>query len=295
MLNRWWTAAVVLFWLATMSWLVAVKVVPPMMIGEPPSYRAIIAQQVEPEVTVAWEMLLNDRRLGWATNTTRRRPDGVTDMDSLVHFQRLPLAEVAPPWLRSLTLPIQEAASLGLDAESNMEIDPLGHLIGFQSAVHLGDVQNVMTIRGTTEAEQLLLHIRSGEFVQESSITLPPGAMVGDGLAPQDRLPNLRVGQTWIEPMYNPLRPPNQPIEVLYAKVERQEPLVWDGRAVRTCVVAYRSDPGGGIDTGQPPQGRAWVRTDGVVLKQEVIVYNSRLTFIRQPSAKPLPPGKVEP
>jgi hypothetical protein len=118
-------------------------VLPPMMIGEPPSYRAIIAEQVEPEVTVAWQMLLNDRPLGWAKNTTRRRQDGVTDMDSRVHFDRLPLAEVAPPWLRSLTLPIQEAASLGLEAESKMEIDPLGHLIGFRSAVHLGEIQNV--------------------------------------------------------------------------------------------------------------------------------------------------------
>jgi len=283
MLNRWWTAAIVLFWLANMSWLVVVKVLPPLMIGEPPSYRAIIAQQVEPEVTVEWKMLLNDRALGWATNTTRRRRDGVTDMDSRVHFDRLPLAEVAPPWLRSLTLPIQEAASLGLDAESKMEIDPLGHLIGFRSAVHLGEVQNIITLRGTTDADRLWLHIRSGDFVSESSFVLPPGAMVGDGLAPQDRLPNLRVGQTWIEPMYNPLRPPNRPIEILYAKVEREEPIVWDGRAVRVCLVAYRSDPGGGIDTGQPPQGRAWVRADGLVLKQEIFVYSSRLTFVRVP------------
>jgi hypothetical protein len=83
--------------------------------------------------------------------------------------------------------------------------------------------------------------------------------------------------------MYNPLRPPNRPIEVLYAKVEREEPIVWNGAAVRTAVVSYRSDPGGGLDTGQPPQGRAWVRSDGMVLKQEVLVYSSRLTFVRVP------------
>ena len=36
--NHPFNVIVVLFWLATMSWLIVAKVLPPMRVGEPPSY-----------------------------------------------------------------------------------------------------------------------------------------------------------------------------------------------------------------------------------------------------------------
>ena len=37
MSNRWFSLAVVLFWLASMSWLVSEKVVPPLRVGDRPA------------------------------------------------------------------------------------------------------------------------------------------------------------------------------------------------------------------------------------------------------------------
>jgi len=45
MSSRWFNTAVVVLWLATMSWLVKEKVLPPLLIGEPPSYSEIIEAQ----------------------------------------------------------------------------------------------------------------------------------------------------------------------------------------------------------------------------------------------------------
>ena len=43
--SRWYSVAVVLLWLATMGWLVSQKVLPSLVIGEPPDYQAILAVQ----------------------------------------------------------------------------------------------------------------------------------------------------------------------------------------------------------------------------------------------------------
>ena len=40
--------AVVILWLATMSWLVKEKVLPPLLVGEPPNYSRIIGRKARP-------------------------------------------------------------------------------------------------------------------------------------------------------------------------------------------------------------------------------------------------------
>ena len=45
MLSRWSNIAIVLFWLATMSWLVVTKFLPPLRIGQPPDYHAILEHE----------------------------------------------------------------------------------------------------------------------------------------------------------------------------------------------------------------------------------------------------------
>ena len=74
MSSRWFNTAVVVLWLATMSWLVKEKVLPPLLIGEPPSYPEIIeAQNREPPV--GWEVFLDGRRhrLGHDRHESSRR------------------------------------------------------------------------------------------------------------------------------------------------------------------------------------------------------------------------------
>ena len=88
MYSRWYTAAVVILWLSAMSWLVIEKVLPPLLAGDPPSYRTILeARKRQPPV--GWRMALNGRRLGWALCTTGRQPNGLMEVRSRVHFVHL--------------------------------------------------------------------------------------------------------------------------------------------------------------------------------------------------------------
>ncbi len=46
-------------------------------------------------------------------------------------------------------------------------------------------------------------------------------------------------------------------------------------------LVVYRSDRGYGLGRDERPRGRLWVRGDGTVLKQQVMIFNSTMTFVR--------------
>ena len=94
--NHPFNVIVVLFWLATMSWLVVAKVLPPLRVGEPPSYRSILDQS-QKQLPVCWNIRLQDKSIGWAANRVERRPDGITELVSRVYLQDVPLDRFAPP------------------------------------------------------------------------------------------------------------------------------------------------------------------------------------------------------
>ena len=63
MQGRWFNTAVVLLWLVTMTWLVKEKVLPPLLVGEPPSYSRIVeARRDAPPV--GWRMSLESPAAG---------------------------------------------------------------------------------------------------------------------------------------------------------------------------------------------------------------------------------------
>jgi hypothetical protein len=127
--------------------------------------------------------------------------------------------------------------------------------------------------------------VRSGKFVYTTQSFLPTDALVGDVLSPRDRLPGLRVGQTWTVPVYSPFRPATSPMEILQASVERETRLTHAGVSTPVLLVIYRAETG---STGsQVLRGRVWVDRDGLVLKQEMRFQDSRLTFERMEAAPP--------
>jgi hypothetical protein len=302
MSSRWFNAAVVGFWLLTMSWLVWEKILPSLVVGDPPTYRTILADRESRDAPVNWSISLNDTPLGWAEARNRVLDNGVTEMSSHVRLNRLPLSEIAPGWMNSLMNLLagsQEWGELELvvDAQSNLEIDPLGRPIGFHSRALLGDRNSLpddrqhdttvvpgavqVTMQGVVEGSQLKLKVRTGQLVYNTTAYLPPNALISDALSPQGRLPDLRVGQSWTMPVYSPLRPPTTPVEVLKATVERREPILWREQVVGTYVIVFRNDPGVELSNHQVARAKAWVRSDGTVLKQEVTLMSSRLTFER--------------
>jgi len=305
MYSRWFSAVIVLFWAATMGWLFQQKILPPLVVGDPPTYRDIIADRQAVEQPAGWTIYLDNQPLGWTTSHPRLLDNGVTDFHSRVHLTRLPLEEVTPAWMKSLLRMVDREGSLGelamnVDVEGNLEVDPLGRPIGFNSTALFGengasrddrgdllpgqlDTRFKISIQGVMEGRQLKLKVRSGEFVYNTAAYLSPDALMSDALTPQARLPNLRVGQSWTVPIYSPLRPPNSPLEMLHAKVERRELIVWQERVAPVYLIVFRSDPGSELTNNREARAKAWVDLKGNVLKQELMLSAARLTFERLP------------
>jgi hypothetical protein len=278
--NHPFNVIVILFWLATMSWLVVAKVLPPLRVGEPPSYRSILKKGSR-QPPVCWSIRLEDRLIGWAANKIERRADGITELYSRVYLRDLPLDQFAPAWLATVLKPVlRDVGPLDVDKFSRMTVDPLGRLVAFESRVRVADLPDAIKVHGQIEGSSLKLSVQSGEIPHKLERYLPPDALMADELSPQTTMPGLRVGQAWTVPLYSPFRPPTSPIEILQARVERAERITWGGRKVNCRMIVYRSDPGSGLVTGES-RGRTWVRDDGVVLRQEVTILRSHLRFVR--------------
>jgi hypothetical protein len=136
-------------------------------------------------------------------------------------------------------------------------------------------------MKGRIEGNAMQLLIHSGDLEYKTQIDLPADALMSDVLSPQARLPGLRVGQSWTVPIYSPFRPPNAPVEVLHAAVERKDPIFWHDKIVPALLVVYRGDPGLGLSSNQAARSQAWVDYQGEVIKQEVSLLSSRLLFVR--------------
>jgi hypothetical protein len=144
-----------------------------------------------------------------------------------------------------------------------------------------------MLMTGVAEGDRLKITARTGDFVYTNELFLPRGGAIGESFSPRTRLGQLEDGQTWTVPVYSPFHAPNAPLEILQATVEGEAPIIWNRQIISTKVVVFRSDPGAGIgDAAGATRGRAWVDDQGRVLKQEVALWNTKLTFTRVPAEK---------
>jgi hypothetical protein len=276
-----------------MSWLMVRKVLPPLLVGEPPSFQKIVAAQ-KLELPVGWDIFLNDRRLGWAVTRTTPQPGGETELRGHLHFDRLPVAEMTPGWLHTLlNLVEQRQAAITLDTRSTATISAQGRLSQFQSAVRIDPLEDSIRLCGRVEKNRLMLTVTTADFRYQTETYLPPDALLGDALSPQTQMPGLHLGQKWTVPIYSPLRPANSPLEILQATVEDQVPIYWD-HDQDVWLVVYRSDSGFSFSRSPLPRGRLWVCHDGTVLKQEVAVLDSRLIFVRMNAQRAAVAEKTE-
>jgi len=270
---------VVLFWCATMTWLLVAKVLPPMRVGEPPGYLAIV-EESKLDKPVCWAISLRERTIGWAANRLVRRKEGMAELSSCVYLGELPLDELTTGIGALLRPLVDELSNWDLDKKTKLTIDPLGGLVGFDSRIRLGEIDNAIKVQGRLEGGVLKLTVRTGDTSFHLDVSLPPRALLGDELSPQARLPGLRVGQSWTVQMYSPFRPPNKPIDIMQAVVERQDTLRWGGQTQACKVIVYRSDSGSST-ASRDTRARAWVADDGRVLRQEVALLRTHLHFVR--------------
>lgn len=279
MASRWFNVATVLLWLASMSWLLIAKVLPPLLVGEPPTYQQIISQ---PDERVTWSIRWDDEPVGSATSWTDRGIGDVIQMHSDVRLERIPLAKLTPVWMAPLVGGSEGLEGfLNLRTESRVDVDPLGNLIGIESTLRMDPMTEPIRMNGVVDDGMLRMQVSVGTQTFTNETSLPPTGLVSDMLSPEPRLTELRVGQSWTKPVYSPFRPRNSPMEVLHVQVEREEWISWNDRAVNCLLVVYRDDPGAQLSTSSKDRGKMWVRRDGTVLRQEMSVLNSRMIFDR--------------
>jgi hypothetical protein len=238
----------------------------------------------EPPVIVGWDMSLNGKPLGWAASKIDRAVGDMARVRSHIHFDRVPLEELSPAWMRALVRTAVSSStddSLKMDAFTEMLIDSLGHLSQFGSTLHVANMVNAIRIDGKIRASLLSVKVKAGDLVYPWETYLPSDALVTDELSPQSRMADLHVGQEWTVPVFSPLRDPRSPVEVLQAQVECRDLLMWDSETVPVSLVVYRADSGSALSSTRQPRVRLWVREDGTVLKQEVTMFGSKLAFLR--------------
>lgn len=90
-------------------------------------------------------------------------------------------------------------------------------------------------------------------------------------------MPGLYPGRRWVVPVFSPLRPSTKPLVTMFAMVDGQESVHFDGQLINADIVCYRDAPGG----HHPPRSRMWVDPRGRVLKHESVILGSRLQFLR--------------
>ncbi|MFM8805030.1 MAG: hypothetical protein ACKOK8_14170 [Planctomycetia bacterium] len=272
---------VLVFWGVTSGWLLVAKILPSLRLGSPPGYQALYMAE-DRLVPVAWTVLWNGQPLGWALSQTERTEQGGMEVESLLHFDRLPVDEVLPSWTKTLLRhSFDPGTSYSFDARGHLSIDGKGDLRSFSSVVTLPGTGNRVFLNGRIEDGGAIVDVRANGVNYSVSRHLPNHIRIGDELSPQATLPGLYPNRQWTVPVYSPLRPGQSPIQILHARVTGEESMFWDDKLLRVDVVDYADVPA----DPATPRCRLWVDRCGRVLKQESLILGSKLVFARRTDA----------
>jgi len=276
--GRWFNLTVFSLWLAVMGWLFWVKIRPELLVGDPPNDNTILAAQQSHPIN-GWAVLWNNRRIGWAVNTTLPLPKDLTQLDSTIHIDSLPLNEIIPRSLKGYLSLGADGARIPIEATSQLVFDPLGKLSRFTSQLQLPGTEP-FKLKGTIDGPRMTVSMH-WRFFNTDRTMQTPRAMLRDEFSPQTHLPGLRNGQAWTVDVFSPMRPDAEPLEVIHAKVEGRQPIVWKGRMVQAWLVVYRG-PSKASPEGEV-RGTTWVHPDGEVLQQEAKFCSATVAFRRLP------------
>jgi hypothetical protein len=279
--SRWFNIAVFVLWVTTMSWLVIVKIVPSLAVGDPPDRSAILSAQAE-EQLVGYEVRWNEDPVGSALVRGERLASGGTVIDGQVRFDRLPVRQMVPEGIvRLFRLDGAVPEQIRLDAENHVFFHATGRLQRFDSTLSLEPGVSRVMVEGFVVGDTLILTIRSAGAGYEMRRPLPRNVTVSNALIPQSRMPGLREGQRWTLEVYSAFRPPTDPMEIMQAEVVGRDPISWEGRLEDAWLVVYRGDPGGEVGRAGKEHAWLWVRDDGMVLQHRISVFDGALTFVR--------------
>lgn len=278
MLERpFFTPVVVALWCVTTGWLTIAKILPAWQPGAPPGHQALYASGSR-LVPVAWTVTCADEPVGWALTRLDRIENEGIQVDSRLHFDRLPWDKMLPDWATLLVRRLADEPFVSLDARGRLVIDEQGTLKAFSSVVSIPGNEQPLVLNGTVDDGTVAIQVAAGEMRYDVTRHLPTDVMIGDELSPQATLPNLSEGRRWTVPVYSPIRAGRSPLEILHAEVGREEPFYWNDQLVPVHVVSYREDP----TSDREPRCRLWVDRSGRVLRQEAALLGTRVAFVRR-------------
>jgi len=245
--NRWLAGAIALFWAAMMALFLERDVLPHWRLNQRPDFRVVANAEQNPE-PVRWAVMQGEDRVGTAETEWVKHPGDWTEFRSKLEFKELPFGSTLIP----------QAGPGGLRWQSAFFVSPDGDLDHFEILVFWGEPKPTMTVVGKLENDIMKVSFRSGPFTHDEQFYYEPRSLIMTSLAPIDKLPNLKVGQTWQHHVMNPIL---RTTETVRCEVTNEQVITWRGDPVPTYVVEQVY--------GQM-RARCWVDHDGTVLRQEV-------------------------
>lgn len=262
---RYLTYSIVAFWLATTAWLFHRELWPRLRPGEPPSYTIDLADEAQRQIANHWTIYRGGNKVGHAhTRVVYREADDTHELRNEIENLELTtgLLSVTVPRMTSMYRVGRDGELREMTAELSAQVPAFKVEARLWGQVRDGRFWPRCRIEATGMAAQEL-KIEPFEVSSHGSILNP--------LHPVNRITGLRPGQTWQQPIDDPLMDALAELVKLGATGPRclraqvlpeLQVLSWKGREIPCLVIEYTGDQGVGA--------RTWVRQDnGVVLKQE--------------------------
>jgi len=298
--TRLYAIGVVALWLLAMGWLFATKILPALTQGTPPDIREEFVREKEaPPPPVAWDLFWNDEPLGTTISQAYTDREGEpAEFRSLVQIRQLEVQEFLNELLGGLSIITtgifgSEHQVVDGTIATRVRLDWEGELQGFDTAVSIADSFD-FTLRGQrTEEDKLHLTLMTNDAKLDvpRDLNLPEKSRYYEAFSPRTRMQGLSVGQKWTTPVVDPLSTSNA-VKLVESLVEKRETITWQDESVETFVVSYRYDSGSG-SASRGPVGRAWVREDGLVIRQQLPIGSANVRFERMDDARAIELGEA--
>jgi hypothetical protein len=268
--SAWARVAIVIFWVVMTQDLVRNDLVPNLVLGPPPDFRSLTERGGDG--TSRWTLLALDskggaeRPVGDVETETHRRTDGSFRLASTARFQTGALLQGSP---------LQAIQDTRLKVVGSCEIAGSGNLESFRLTVLEDQTppSNILVIDGRIKGDRLIVSTQSPLplFGGTKEFSYRPHSMVQSSLGPLDAMPGLQVGQRWESRVVNPF---SGKVETGTAEVVGRQHIHWNQNPIPTFVIVTRTGP---------ISARTWVRTDGLVIRQEVPLLLVKLVLERVP------------
>jgi hypothetical protein len=257
--SRFVSLAILIYWSIAAFFLLSWDVIPELSQGYAPDLRAITVAG-DSSRPVRWSVQTMDdprhpdvrRTVGESVTATMRNADGTALLTSHVDLD-------AGALLRGT--PFSSRSNERLTVDSRYFVDGSGNLNSFEvDVVSKLTADSLFKATGQLKGRKMEIVTKGPVEIlnQNLSFDYEPRSVVQDVLGPLDRLPGLHVGQKWDSKVINPF---TKQVDTVRVEVTRRALINWEGNPVTTFEVVHRTSPFA---------MKTWVRTDGVILRQEI-------------------------